>query len=189
MHHTTRRWWTSGWPIPDFMPPGASWPMPVPATGNRSGLYRFDHIRPAHPQQPGAAYSDDVPYLFTPIAAPGWPADNPTEQKRAAMMLGYWTGSHVPAIRTAPGWRHGPHGRPAATVPPSCCRCQQALRRACGRRAWTTTMRATRKHWIWRSRHRSAPRAARAARAGGRQCPRRQAMPVHCLHWDPDRHL
>lgn len=61
------------------------------AHGQPTWVYRFDHIPPAHPEQPGAAHSDDVPYLFTPLALPGWPRDNPVEQAMAATMLDYWT--------------------------------------------------------------------------------------------------
>ncbi|MEO6519065.1 MAG: carboxylesterase family protein [Pseudoxanthomonas sp.] len=84
--------------------------------GQPTWVYRFDHIPPAHPQQPGAAHSDDVPYLFTPIAAPGWPADNPTEQKMAAMMLGYWTqfartgNPNGPGLPAWPAWQAGGNG-------------------------------------------------------------------------------
>lgn len=54
-------------------------------------VYRFDHVPPAKPQQSGAAHSDDVPYLLAPDSLPGWPRDNPQEQRMAATLLDYWT--------------------------------------------------------------------------------------------------
>lgn len=62
----------------------------VAAHGEPAWVYRFAHV-PADQRagKPGAAHSDDVPYLFQRIAQPSMTGDE-TGQEMARLMTGYW---------------------------------------------------------------------------------------------------
>ncbi len=62
----------------------------VAAHGGPAWVYRFAHV-PADQRagKPGAAHSDDVPYLFERVAQPSM-TDNATGQEMARLMTAYW---------------------------------------------------------------------------------------------------
>ena len=62
-------------------------------SGQPTWVYRFDHLSPAARQagQPGAAHSDDVPYLFEPLGLERWPGDDAVERAMQATLMDYWT--------------------------------------------------------------------------------------------------
>ena len=63
----------------------------VAAHGDPAWVYRFSHVSAdKHGKQPGAAHSDDVPYLFEPVGLPSMTGDT-TGKAFAQVMAGYWT--------------------------------------------------------------------------------------------------
>ncbi|MEO6171246.1 MAG: carboxylesterase family protein [Lysobacter sp.] len=62
----------------------------VAAHGDPAWVYRFSHL-PVEKQgkQPGAAHSDDVPYLFEPVGLPSM-TDNDAGSAFGQVMTGYW---------------------------------------------------------------------------------------------------
>ena len=61
------------------------------ANGHPTWTYTFLHVPPGKQGQPGAAHSNEVPYLFGLRGEDGWPRDNPDEAAVAAAMSGYWS--------------------------------------------------------------------------------------------------
>lgn len=63
----------------------------VAAHGGKAFVYRFSHL-PADKRGsvPGAAHSDDVPYLFEPVGLPSVTGDA-TGKELSRIMTGYWT--------------------------------------------------------------------------------------------------
>lgn len=63
----------------------------VTAHGGKAWVYRFSHVRADHRDTaPGAAHSDDVPYLFEPVGLPSVTGDA-AGVEMSEIMTGYWT--------------------------------------------------------------------------------------------------
>ena len=63
----------------------------VAAHGERAWVYRYSHVSAGNQaSQPGAAHSDEVPYLFEPVAAPSM-TDDEAGKALGNIMTGYWT--------------------------------------------------------------------------------------------------
>jgi len=63
----------------------------VAAHGERAWVYRYSHVSPGtQVGQPGAAHSDDVPYLFESVGLPSM-TDDEDGNAFAKVMTGYWS--------------------------------------------------------------------------------------------------
>lgn len=59
--------------------------------GEPAWVYRFSHVSEGNPDnKPGAAHSDDIPYLFERLKQPSMTGDE-TGREMARVMTGYWT--------------------------------------------------------------------------------------------------
>ena len=84
--------------------------------GQPTWVYRFDHVPEASPGQPGAAHSDEVPFLLEPVGLPGSAPRAGEEARLANQLRAYWASfarsgdpNHA-GLPAWPAWQPGGQG-------------------------------------------------------------------------------